>query len=889
MLVAIIRHTWLVLLSITMLTQLSFGQNEDGPQERRINPELRELFEAREELSHYLEELTLERKQTEQQLRETNELIQLHRRLAEAEADLGEVERGLGEDERLRIISEIEESIESIHQRRELRSTTTETVQLQSRISDYLEEAEHEPEQGRLFELQKALAAGAADLNRMMVHLDRKSSPNASPDRDGSDLKDELGRLESSVARMRDLSELMQETNWAFEEDEYEEVQELLRELHGELLSTSQPSKHAQSHKMPPAARLLPVEVNEQQLAQYADRDFDKSVVPLLRTFCFDCHSNDASYGELNLEQLIEQKPLVVNRKRWINVIEQTKNRVMPPEDGVQPGESEREALVLSLHNMIHNFDYKGIDNPGFEATRRLTHEEYDNTVSDLFGVEVEIATRFPKELAGTSGFNNSGNTLFVQPLLLERYLTAADEIVSELLPDVASNPRQRKALSRVYIRESATGQNTKMVAQGILNRFVSYAYRRPLTDEEKERLAERYQTLLKSGVPQEGIRTIIRETLVSPNFLFRFEELQSKTDKYRVNDWELASRLSYFLWASMPDDELFMLAKANKLHQPEILEGQVLRMLKSPKANALGEHFAAQWLGSQHIGTRVRLDPIDNPWCTDSLMFAMREETALFFTSLVRDNARIGDLITGEYTFVNDELAKLYGIRGVRGSQMRRIELPSQDRGGILGHASVLAATSFPYRTSPVVRGKWVLDTLLGTPPPPPPPNVSELSDELLENERLTVREKLERHRQSPSCNACHSEMDPLGLALEKYDWFGRDRDRYERGRIDTRGSLPNGTQFDGITGLRRVIIDQRHDALVRQVTSKLLSYALGRQLEYYDEPAVRKLLKSIESKEFRFQPLVTGIVLSEPFQFKQVQTADAGLAQSPGTGTAP
>lgn len=235
----------------------------------------------------------------------------------------------------------------------------------------------------------------------------------------------------------------------------------------------------------------------------------------------------------------------------------------------------------------------------------------------------------------------------------------------------------------------------------------------------------------------------------------------------------------------------------------------------------------------------------------------------------------------------MNGELAKLYGIRGVRGSQMRRIELEDEARRGILGHASVLAVTSFPYRTSPVVRGKWVLDTLLGTPPPPPPPNVSELSDELLENDRLTVRQKLERHRQSPRCSACHSEMDPLGLALEKFDWFGRYRSRYERGRIDTRGALPNGTEFEGLAGLRGVIIDQRHEDLVRQVASKMLAYALGRQLEYYDEPALRKILQSIEAQENRFQPLITEIVLSDPFQFKQVQKATQDLANtSPTTG---
>jgi hypothetical protein len=251
--------------------------------------------------------------------------------------------------------------------------------------------------------------------------------------------------------------------------------------------------------------------------------------------------------------------------------------------------------------------------------------------------------------------------------------------------------------------------------------------------------------------------------------------------------------------------------------------------------------------------------------------MAAMRAETAMFFSTLVRENQPIPRLIDADFTFLNEELAKLYGIRGVRGKAMRRVRVKTDRRGGIFGQGSLLAVTSFPYRTSPVVRGKWILADVLGTPPPPPPPNVSQLSEEIEENDRLTFRQKLELHRQAPNCYACHSQMDPLGFSLENYDWFGRWRSRHGRRKVDARGQLPNGTEFEGIVGLKKVILDQRLEDLARQVTSKMLSYALGRQLEYYDEPAIRKITAALKKNDYRLHVLLHEVVMSYPFQYKK------------------
>ena len=376
------------------------------------------------------------------------------------------------------------------------------------------------------------------------------------------------------------------------------------------------------------------------------------------------------------------------------------------------------------------------------------------------------------------------------------------------------------------------------------------------------------------------------------------------------MSDWDLASRLSYFLWSSMPDDELRDLARRGDLSDPNVLAAQVDRMLADPRADTLGTSFAGQWLGFQHVGTRIWLDPIDNPWCTATLMTAMRDESSMFFMSLIRDNLPIRALLDADYTFVNEELATtLYGMEGITGDEMRRVPVTDPNRGGILGHGSILAVTSNYKDTSPVKRGHYVLDVLLGTPPPPPPPGAGVLSDEVADLRKLSFREKLEMHSSNETCRACHSRIDPIGFSLETFDYFGRWRDAYHfRERVETEeeadeirvvedtnvfeerrfyrntytpintaGSLPDGSSFEGPVGLKRALLTERHDDLVRQTASRMLAYALGRQLEYYDEPAVRKIIAALEADDFRFRTLVHEIVASYPFQYKRQLAASA------------
>ncbi|MEM9658213.1 MAG: DUF1592 domain-containing protein, partial [Planctomycetota bacterium] len=684
--------------------------------------ELREVLYERYELQQDLKRLRRETEQLEARLEAVEELVTLQKRLDSARAELekaDEERRAEAAEEWERQALQIEASIERRREALEL----VDYAEHVSFLSEIIGEQEDDVQAQRI---AARLSQSADAIKELRVALRELEEAREDDDQRQQDsLETQIDELRDRIASDEELIELVSELVDAMEEEEEEHATELREEIDATLayLEGGDESEESDAKRdLPIDPSLLPVAVTPEALARYEEVDFQGTVAPLLTQYCVDCHGNDGALGDLNIESLISQSPLVLHREKWINVIEQAKNRAMPPEDGFQPSDAEREELVLSLHNAIYNFDYSQIQDPGFESARRLTHEEYDNTVGDLFGVEVDLAKNFPSDLAGRSGFDNSANTLFIQPILMERYMWAADEIVATLLPDAPQTERQRVAYRTVFRKDPAS-TNGEVDPQAILKRFAARAFRRPLSDQERKDLDRQYRSASKEELPpREAIKSVLRTTLISPNFLLKSESAPRSDEDHRVSDWELASRLSYFLWASMPDDELFRLAASGKLQEPQTLARQVDRMIEDPRSLTLGSVFAAQWLGSQHVGTTVRLDPIDNPWCTDSLMEAMRSETAMFFHGLVQENEPIARLIDADFTYLNNELSKHYRISGVRGDQMRRVSLEDDRRGGILGQGSLLAVTSFPYRTSPVVRGKWILDTLLGTPPPPPP-----------------------------------------------------------------------------------------------------------------------------------------------------------------------
>ena len=369
------------------------------------------------------------------------------------------------------------------------------------------------------------------------------------------------------------------------------------------------------------------------------------------------------------------------------------------------------------------------------------------------------------------------------------------------------------------------------------------------------------------------GIEMALQRLLISPEFLLRVERDPEGVEAgrpYLVSDLELASRLAFFLWSSLPDDALIDAAAAGTLRDPAVLESQVRRMLADPRAESLVTNFAAQWLYLRNL-TAVSPDFIVFPDFDETLRRALRRETELFFESIVREDRSALDLLTADYTFVNERLAKHYGMPGIYGSHFRRVALPPDSpRGGLLGQGSILAVTGYATRTSPVVRGKWVLENLLGTPPPPPPPNVPPLSEEK-SDAVLSMRERMIEHRRNPVCAACHALMDPVGLSLENFDAIGRWRTLTDGfAPIDASGSLPDGTTFDGVAGLRQALVS-RSDQFVRTLTERLLTYGLGRAVEHYDQPAVRAIERAAARDDYRFSSIVLGIVNSTPFQMRR------------------
>jgi hypothetical protein len=442
--------------------------------------------------------------------------------------------------------------------------------------------------------------------------------------------------------------------------------------------------------------------------------------------------------------------------------------------------------------------------------------------------------------------------------------------------PFEAKGPGDTPSRRRIFVCHPTQASDETPCAKQILSAISRRAYRGPIADKDLETLLSFYQMGRNRSTFEYGIENALRLVLASPKFIFRYQPDPagaSPTGVYRMNDLELASRLSFFLWSSIPDDELLDLATQGKLKDPAVLEQQVKRMLADPRADALVSNFAGQWLFLRNVQS-VSPNEDDFPNFDDNLRQAMRRETELFFASIMREDRNVLDLLNADYTFVNDRLAKHYGIPNIYGSQFRRVTITDENRKGLLGQASILTVTSQPNRTSPVLRGKWILENLMGTPPPPPPPNVPPLKENEEGAKAQSVRALLEEHRKNPPCSTCHSVMDPLGFSLENFDAIGKYRTRDESGAVDASGQLADGTPVNGPVALRKALM-KHPEQFVRTMTQKLMIYGLGRGLEYYDMPTVRSIERAASDDNYRFSALILGIVKSAPFQMKKAQAA--------------
>jgi len=718
--------------------------------------------------------------------------------------------------------------------------------------------------------------------------------------------------------------------------------------------------------------------------AATAPEDFAKSIRPVLAENCAPCHTSKNAKGPANILKAQTAKDVDADRGLWRNVAAQLRNRTMPP-IASKLTEDDRLRVASWVDTELRKSSCSAGDYAGASAIRRLNRREYHNTIRDLLGVDFDTVALFPADGTGGAGFDTNGETLYIPPILTERYLEAAQQILDRVIvtpplsriftpeghqipagdgysftfvvyadgaynvqvfldkqyylsklslkvdgvaagglrinkPSAANNAgfpvvgRNQVRLTRgehtltITSAESAVpiynvgidqkaepyapdkralhyrllglepGEEPlqpRKSARQVLAAFLPRAFRRPVEPSEIDRFMALYDRAADRGDPyEESIKLALKGVLVFPDFIFRVEKRDAAPGIRPLSQYELASRLSYFLWSTAPDEQLNRLATENRLQDPAVLAAQVDRMLDDPRSRAFSDTFTGQWLGTQDLGGRVvpLLTELQT-YYTPEVAADLRNEPILLLDHIIADNRSILELLTADYTFLTERLVKFYQLEGkvdVKGTQFQLVKWPDNRRGGVVEMASVLAMNSHYKETSPVLRGAWALETILGTPVPPPPPNVPPLDpDKKLKN--LSVRQKLEQHRADPNCAACHKLMDPIGFALENFDWMGRWREKESNGQpLDTDGVLPSGDKFQGPVELREVLIKHKDDFL-RHISGKVLGYALGRSLQDGDSCTVQHLVDDLVKDNYQARTLIRDVVLSVPFRNSQ------------------
>ncbi|MFL2871023.1 MAG: DUF1592 domain-containing protein [Pirellulaceae bacterium] len=739
--------------------------------------------------------------------------------------------------------------------------------------------------------------------------------------------------------------------------------------------------------------------------AKDAKVDFEKEIKPIFVTYCGHCHGSETMEAGLRTDDAASSLDVLENSKKWKKILEMLEFGVMPPEGEEKPTAEERTKVIGYLESTLYDIDCKEVKDPGRVTIRRLNRLEYNNTIRDLLGLDLDLAAGFPSDDVG-EGFDNIGDVLTLPPLLFEKYMDAAEKVAASAILDFdPESPPSKKVpqsdlllkgaaqrgaqivfasvgeagwisdlsfggVYRIKVMAGATqagddvaklvlyadgkklkeypvvnepanlkpvihsiklepgkhafqvrfekdfydpknadpkkrdrnlyvgdmfiegpidldrdqlpnvhkrfvtaypseDTSVKAAATQVLQPFISRAFRRLVTAEQIAPYASLVELAVSRGERYEqGLQVALTAVLVSPQFLFRIEgsaEPDNPNKVVEVNHYQLASRLSYFIWSSTPDDELLALAYDGRLSKPEVLSGQVKRMLADPRSQGLVDGFASQWLNLRNLED-ITPDPKVFPDFNDDLKVLMQRETELFFKTVVDDDLPVTTFLTGKFTWVNEKLASHYGIDGISGEVFQRVSLEDTQRAGVITQGSVLTLTSNPNRTSPVKRGKWIMENILGTAPPDPPADVPEIEAAKKSLPDASFREQLELHRESAVCASCHRTMDPLGFGFENFDAIGRWRAKDGEFDIDASGKLPEGGDFAGPMELIEILEKQKGqfaDSLAR----KMLVFALGRGLEYYDDCVINEITAEMQKQDYRFSSLVLGIVTSDAF----------------------
>jgi hypothetical protein len=607
-----------------------------------------------------------------------------------------------------------------------------------------------------------------------------------------------------------------------------------------------------------------------------------------MRRYCLDCHTGDAAEAGLDLNRFDSVAAMAGSRKRWSEILRRVRDGEMPPRESDIPNVAERRQFLAWVPTEFRALANETGIRPGEARMRRLNGTEYAATIRDLLGIPINAAQGLPSDGSGGEGFDNASETLFISPLHAEKYRDAAREALNYALANRNIETKSRGAGPPNFLAlEPTADRDALATARQALEQFLPQAFRRPALEAEIDDYLELFsQSYSQSDSYVEGLRLALEAALVSPKFLFLMEEPNTATEPVQVSQYELASRLSYFLWASMPDEQLLRLAGEGRLRDKQVLEAELIRMVgggqppeddqrdwnkqrRDDRVRYFAQSFVEQWLGTRALGREFVPDAVVGPYDSE-LQGGMKYEPIFFFDYVLSANRPILELLDSDYTFVQRKLARHYGIPGEFREQPRKADLPADShRGGILGMGAILAITSYPHRTSPVLRGKWVLETILGSTAAPPPPNVPPLEEQLAAGTPTTLRAKLETHRRDPNCAGCHNRLDPLGFGLENFDVLGRWRTEQAGQPIDAYGQLSDGTSFNGPDELRRVLLERRDD-FARNLTEKMLGYALGRGLINDDYITVDYIVEQLKRNQYSSQTLLRGIIHSVPFQFK-------------------
>ena len=585
-----------------------------------------------------------------------------------------------------------------------------------------------------------------------------------------------------------------------------------------------------------------------------------------IKRYCLECHSGEKPKASLDLSRFDSMDKILSEALLWDDILIQLSQGDMPPKEADLPTLNERSEFINRVESSLQKAACQSGPHAGPAVLRRLNRAEYSASVRDLLDIHFDAGEALPSDGSGGEGFDNASETLFISPIHAEKYMDAARVAVEYAFAD----PR---SLRRFLVAEPDEKTSPEVAARRVIEDFLPRAFRRSIPESEILEYLALFHAAYKADPSfMVAIRLTLQAVLISPKFLFIAEEPNFDSKPHKVTDHELASRLSYFLWGSLPDDELLKAADEGNLSDSRILQEQFKRMLgsqNSRKVRNFSQNFVEQWLGTRALGREFKPDKSIRGYDSE-LEGGMKYEPVFFFHEILTENRSLLDLLKADYTYVNRRLARHYRIKGEFREQPKRVQLTDENRrGGLLSMAAVLAVSSYPHRTSPVLRGKWILQTILGDPPPPPPPNVPELEESASSVSSESLRQRLELHRQNVACAQCHDRIDPLGFGLENYGVLGRWRDKYEGHTVDARGALPDGTTFSGPAELKLALLG-RKDQFVRHLTKKMLGYALGRGLTYYDYCAVNSIVDKLRANDYRSHHLLFGIIQSVPFRFK-------------------